>query len=236
MSLISFFRNLSKNPSVTSQDNTTWDVDYHAINKPVPQNAAMFGLTIIDWDYKFRKRLKKYTTEDLQIPFQYIEQVPMWEKSAGWNDVGDIMGRFEPLTVYASSMPQELSLSLIYIAEAKTKSSNADGTIRTPWTLDEIDKYTRRLQSLVYPMYDGKYSAPPKLKLNIGSIYIDVPVIVKQVQYTPEAPFDIETLSPLTRKIQLQLRIAYPTWQGISATTVYKSNDNRVFAYRELPQ
>ena len=213
-------------------DSSIWDAKYHTLGSSVPANAGMFGLTIIDWDKNFKRRIRKFTVEDLQIPFQYIEQIPAWDKSANWNDSSDIMGRFEPMIAYSSSSAQELSLNLIYNAEAASKST----ANTTPWDAESILEYINRLKSLVFPQQDGEYSPPVKLVLNIGSIFINVPVIAKQVQVTPEAPYDTDTLMARTYKVQLNLRIAYPTWQGLGASTVYLAKDNRVFAYRQMEE
>ena len=205
----------------------------------MPTNAFMFGLVILDWDGSFQKRLRKYSSvADLKIPFQYIEEIPPWQKAANWTEVGDIIGRFEPMNVYANSGPMEIQLKLIYLAEAKTSVDSA-----SPWTLEYIETLTKRFQSLVYPAYDGQYSPPPKLLLNIGNVWRDIPVVVKQCAVTNEAPYDIGTLLSHKRTITLDCRISYPTWQGMSNTRIYAAYEGGggrygpdVFAYETLDQ
>ena len=213
-----------------SENSLLWNPEYHKM-KPVPPNALMFGLSIIDWDNSFKKRIGSYNTKDLHIPFQYIEQIPDWVKGANWNEISDIIGRFAPQDIYANSTPQDLELKLYYYAEADRNSED----IGTHWTLENIEKYTKRLQSLVYPMYDGNFSPPPKLKLNIGSIYRDIPVFVKNVSIAWKTPYKIATLQSMLREITLSCRISYPSWQAVSGPKIFVgSANNSVFAYQEL--
>ncbi|MBW2969089.1 hypothetical protein KY314_03150 [Candidatus Woesearchaeota archaeon] len=213
-----------------------WDQDYHKTGRPVPVNAFMFGFVVLDWDGQFRKRLRKYKTRDLKIPFQYIEKVPDWQKGAQYNEISDIMGRFEPPAIYTNSTAQEFTMTLIYVAEALDSRTSS-----TPWTLEKIEDLVRRIQSFVFPQYDGQYSPPPKLLLNIGNIYKDVPVVIKQIQIENTEPFHVGTGISMTKKITLEFRASYPMWQGIKATDVYAAYEGNaglggpdVFAYERL--
>jgi len=213
-----------------SENNLLWSEEYHKM-KSVPPNALLFGLSIIDWDKSFSKRIRSYKAKDLHIPFQYIEQIPDWVKGAEWNSISDVIGRFAPQDVYSNSGPIDFDIKLHYYAEA---NKNTD-EYATHWTLENIETYTKRLQSLVYPMYDGLYSPPPKLKLNIGSIYRDIPVIIKNVSIAWKSPYQISTLQSILREITLSCRVAYPSWQAISCPKVYMGkSDNAVFAYQQL--
>lgn len=217
-----------------------WDPAMHRTGSPMPANAEIWGLKILDWDNAFTERMEQFTEADLRIPFQYLEQIPNWDKGANWNDVGDVMGRFESMAVYSNSGAQELSLTLIFHAEALR---NGVG-VRTHWTLENIEMYTKRLQSLVFPGYDGKFSPPNKVLLNIGNIWRNVPLIVKNVSVEHQAPFHWETGLPMMRKITVQCRTSYPLWQGIGNMSVYTAWDeargvgervgSEVFAFEAL--
>lgn len=206
-----------------------WNTDYMSSATFVPSNAQMFGLVIIDFDNTLKTRITAMKTSDLEIPFQHIEEIPGWDKSANYEEQ-TVVGRFEPATIYSSSSAQEISITLIYNAEAKY-NTNA----KTPWTLENIEQYQKRLQSLMYPYYYKGFSAPSKVKLNIGNIFCNVPMFVKSVKIKNEAPFDFETGLPFTRKISLDLRVAYPSWQAISADKIFvEKAGNRVFAYQSI--
>lgn len=215
-----------------------WDEDMHITGRSIPADYSKWGLQILDWDSTFKKRLKKLSVTDLGIPFQYLEAIPNWEKAADWKDPGEIMGRFEAPAVYGSSGAQEFSFKMIYNAEAKLN----DGA-STHWTLENMEVYTRRLQSLVFPQYDGRYAPPTKLLFNVGNIYKNVPIVVKNVSVENLAPFD--TFSGLSRyrEITIQARVSYPMYQGIGQTAVYTAYDgvsvsgkkgSETFAYESL--
>lgn len=215
-----------------------WNPDFMIIGKPVPPNAMQWGLKILDWDGNFTKRLKRLKVSDLTIPFQYLEAIPNWDKGADWKDVGEIMGRFESPSIYASSNTQEFSFNIIYYAEALYNEG-----AKTHWTLENIEVYVKRLQSLVFPQYDGKYSPPMKLLFNIGNIYKDIPVVIKNVSVESMPPYDTLSGLPRMRKISVSARVSYPMYQGIGQMSVYTAFDGvsasgkkgtEVFAYESL--
>jgi len=215
-----------------------WDEAYHHTGEPIPPNAFMYGLVILDWDGSFKKRLRRFETNDIKIPFQYLENVPVWQKSANYNEIGDIMGRFEPVNVYSNSGGQDFTLTLIYNAEAMSGGVG----VSTKWTLERIEQLVKRIQSLVFPIYsEGNYGPPPKLLMNIGNIYQDVPILIKNCIVESMEPFHVTTGLPLTRKITLECRITYPSWQGISCIDVWTSYEGgagtqsgETFAYETL--
>lgn len=198
-----------------------WNEGLHRTGAPLPADCTVWGLQILDWDNSFTERMEEFTEADLRIPFQYMEQLPNWDKGASWSDVGDIMGRFEGPAVYANSGAQDLTLGLTYYAEALR---NAAG-VRTHWTLENIEMYTKRLQSLVFPAYDGQFAPPCKVLLNIGNIWRNVPLVVKNVSVESMAPFHVGTGLPMLRKVTVQCRTSYPLWQGIGNMTVYTAWD-----------
>lgn len=207
-----------------------WNQKYHWTGQEVPANAFMFGLVINDWDRSLRSRNVNISTFDLLIPFQHINKIPDWKKSAEYQDVNEIMGRFEPIPVYARSGPQQFQIELIYQAEART-----DLELKTFWSLERIEKIDKKLKSLVYPLYNQGFGAPPKCLLNIGNLYRQMPVIVKDVQVSHEPPYDVFTGLPITRKITLELQSSYPMWQAISGDQVFTATyGNGIFAYQKL--
>ena len=82
------------------------------------------------------------------------------------------------------------------------------------------------MESLVYPQYDEKYNPPNLCLLNVGSIYMDVPVLIKSVTVSHKPPFDTQTMMPRTFQVTLDARISYPLYQAISAREIIdKSTD-----------
>jgi len=217
-----------------------WDPKLHEMGASVPANCEIWGLKIIDWDNSFSDRMARFTEADLRIPFQYLEAIPDWTKGANYTDISDIMGRFEPPSVYSNSGAQEISFKMIYNAEAL---KNSEGT-RTHWTLENIQQYIKRMQSLVFPQYDGRYSPPTKVFFNIGNIYRNVPLIIKNIQVTQKEPFDISTGLARMVEISVSGKVDYPMYQGIGQMTVYTAWDSargsgdkygsEVFAYESL--
>ena len=221
-----------------------WSQEMHKTGKSIPANAEIWGLKILDWDDSFANRMSEYTTPDLKIPFQYLEQIPNWDKGANWSEVNDVVGRYEGMLIYANSNAQDINLSLTYHAE----SERNDSGVNTYWTLENIEMITKRLQSLVYPQYDGRFAPPNKVLLNIGNIWRNVPLVIKQVnveyQNSSGNAFDIKTGLPMLRKISVSCRTSYPMWQGIGSMSVYTAWDetrgigdrsgNEVFAYEAL--
>jgi len=206
-----------------------WNQDFFSTAITSPVNASLLGLTVIDFDKALRKRKTSISTKDLLIPFQYIEEIPGWQKAANYTDYGDVIGRFEPITMYSNSALQEISINIIYHAEARYNVG-----AKTPWTLENIEKYQKRLQALMFPMYSKGYSSPPKLKLNIANMFVNVPVYVKSVDVKNEAPYDIVTGLSMTRKIALAMSVAYPMWQALSCENIYvEKAGNAIFAYQE---
>lgn len=213
----------------------------------VPHNANIFGLKIAEPDKAFvrsiRLRDPSFKADDAKIPFQYIEQMPQWERSANYDEIGDIIGRFEPLSVYNNSGAQELTLTLNYVAEASEDYRNASGKRKTAtyWTLEKIEEITRRLKSLIFPQYDGVYGAPKKCLLNIGKVWPDVPVIIKQVQVEDMGPFTKDFWS-IMRKVTIQAKVSYPldraisqaeVWYVDTGTTKASNQSLKVFAYKK---
>ena len=212
---------------------TRWDYlrrqDIMASGKPTPFAAKQFGLTIHDWDNKLQNRIVNLETEDLFIPFQYVEQIPNWEKTSSWAAGETPIGRFEPLQIYAYSEAQEIPLTLIYHAESFEDEKS--------WSLKWIETLTNRIKSLQYPICDDEFSSPPKCLLNIGSMYTDVPVLIKTVTVETPGPYDYRTGLSHIRKITLQCTVSYPMWQSISMTQIFASSDTggKVTAYKKLP-
>lgn len=216
--------------------NGDWDPLLLGIQSNYPKpNAFIFGLIINDWDQSLRSRNPLIKTNDLEIPFQIIETIPNWDKSANYDDIGsEILGRFESYAVYTKSQAQEFSLTLYYSAYARDNINTTSF-----WTLENIEMLEKRLQSLVFPMYVNGFSPPPKVLLNIGNIFYNFPVVVKQVNIEYQPPYDYLTGLSINRKIILNLRSAYPAWQAISGDKIYmgkskKSAGNHLFAYKKI--
>lgn len=203
--------------------------------------AAIFGLTIIP-----RSDIFSYDGGRLRIPFQYItESIPSMTKTANFEDT-NIPGRFEGIPNYTYSNTTDLQLDLTYIAESKKSNvvkpvneisefiNNPQASINKKikekyiggpkkgniWTLEYINSIIPLLESLVYPQYDEKYNPPNLCLLNVGSIYMDVPILIKTVTVAHKSPFDTETMMPRTFQVTLEARISYPIYQAISSREI----------------
>ena len=104
----------------------------------------------------------------------------------------------------------------------------------THWTIQKIQTYVKRLQSLVFPAYDNAYSPPKSVLLNIGETFWDVPVIVKNISIEHNPPFKIENLTSRFFIINLTLSTSYPMYQAISSSSVYNAKTGEVFARRQF--
>jgi len=209
-----------------------WDTSYHKTGSMINPNAFMFGLVINDWDRSFQSRNTSIRTSDLQIPFQYVEKIPDWKKTANYTDYSEIIGRFEGISVYANSNAQDFQIVLQYLAETRL---NTD--LRTYWSLERIEGIQKKLESLVFPTYTNGFMPPPKLLLNIGNIFRSMPVIMKDINIETIPPFDIITGLPMLRKITIELRSSYPMWQALSGDKIFMTKvGNSCFAYKEISQ
>lgn len=218
-------------------------------------NPHKFGFVIWDWNKQFKTKLKQiwldklsgdglnsidpnaYNINQLGIPFQYIEQLPQWNKTANWNDVGEVMGRFETQSVYGNSSAQELSLTLNYYAESandKRRNTEYNNSIKNDWTMTLIERVKMQLQSITFPQYDGKFSPPVKVLLNIGNIFNEVPVVIKSVAIEEGPPYEIDTMRAMFKRITIEMRTSYPAWQTISAPKVWTADHGGIFARQEL--
>lgn len=210
-----------------------------AVPGSIPVNAFAFGLVIQD------RNIRGVTAgiRDSHIPFQYLSEsgIPPWAKSANWSDI-EVGGRFENIQAYSHSNNQEFNIELMYHAEGTEELKH-----KTPWTLENITRICTKLESLVFPQYDNKFSPPNFCILNIGSVYIDFPVIIKNVTITSEAPFRQRDLMPRTRKVTLDLKSSFPIYQAISSGDIMNSvsekgvresggilNPRNVYAYRKF--
>jgi hypothetical protein len=209
---------------------------------PVRPNASIFGLKsqeIKSANERFSSRLDRSgsggTFEKINIPFQYIAAIPHWTKGANYSEE-NIMGRFEPLAVYGSSSAQTVKVDLMYHAESQFEGL---GTIRNGfssfWSLQRIeDDITPKLKSLIFPQLDGRFSPPQPLLLNIGAHFIDVPVVVTNIDIDAVGPFDFDGFKTHMRKISVDLRINYPLYQAISQKMIISTGDNTVFSKKEF--
>ena len=152
---------------------------YHGIrpNEDFPYNASQFGFTILDRQLVSKKNSETGLRENL-IPFQFIgDDIPSIPKQANWDDVV-IPGRFEGVKSYTNSGSSDISIRLIYIALGTKKKGH-----KTFWNIENIEVLTRKLQALVYPNYSPKFSPPDTVLLNMGSIFIDIPLKIKELLF-----------------------------------------------------
>lgn len=204
---------------------------YHGIrpNEDFPYNASQLGLTIIDRTLTSKRNSELGIRENL-IPFQFIgDEIPPDSKGAQW-DESTITGRFEPLKHYSFSNSQEISLKLVYIALGTKKNAH-----RTFWTIENIEILTRKLKSLVYPNYSPSFESPKTVLLNIGSIFIDIPLKIKNITILNKAPFELSDLTARTREISIEASVSYPIYQSIVAKDIFFSETgNKIMAYKKF--
>ena len=191
-----------------------------AIPMSVPHNASIVGLTILD------RKLKQKTVRGLrgnEIPFQFIDngQPPPWSKKANWEEY-DAIGRFEMMQAYKNSSNQDVPLKIKYYAEGSEELGH-----KTFWTIEQIARIRKKIESLTFPQYDGLYSGPPMCLLNIGSMYIDMPVIITSVSAQDLPPYTIDTMKPMRMEIQIDMKSAYPLYQSIGGGDVMKIATDR---------
>lgn len=228
------------------------------IQGTVPQNAWSFGLVI--QNRKMRGAVKGLRKS--AIPFQYIADgnLPNFNKQATYEDTV-IPGRFEPIKSYTASSSNEFTLNLVYVAEGSEENSRAMGSPsenffmksaqdlllgttyfdpppQTFWTIEQIDRISAKIESLVFPQYDGKYSPPNFCLLNIGSIFIDFPVIVKSIDIQHVSPFTTRELKSFRRNINITLSSYFPLYQAIGAKDILDIalGDSFASSSRTLPR
>lgn len=192
-----------------------------------PMNAWKFGLIIQD------RRLtgKAYGLRKNHIPFQYLGEggeLPQWTKSANYEET-QIIGRFEPIKTYTNSGDNKFTLNLMYYAMGTERLTDApkQGAEQyypntSNWTIEQITRIAAKIESLVYPQYDGKYSPPRFCLLNIGSVFINYPVVVNEVTIHSLPPFSTLDLTPMRRTVSLSLTSFFPTYQPVSADGILK--------------
>jgi len=132
---------------------------------------------------------------------------------------------------FANTLSDVKALSANRINEFINK--NGFGTkpvFETHWSIQKILVYIQRLKSLTFPEYDGLYSPPKSLLLNIGETWWDVPVIIKSISIEHNAPFDIKNALSRFYIVNLTISTSYPMYQAISASSVFNSRTNEVFA------
>lgn len=88
------------------------------------------------------------------------------------------------------------------------------------WSLEYINSLIPLYESLVYPQYDEQYNPPNLCLLNMGSIFMDLPVLIKTITIAHKPPYDIETMMPRNFQVTVDLRISYPIYQAISSRDI----------------
>ncbi len=218
--------------AILSKNNKSME-KYHGIraNVDFPNNASQLGFTIQDRRLSTLKNDITGLRENL-IPFQLIgDEIPNKTKSANYEDT-PIATRFEPLKSYSGSNSQDISLKLIYVALGSSKLGH-----RTFWTIENIEELVRKLESLVYPTYSVKFEAPKTVLLNMGSIFIDVPLKIKSISIANKAPFELSDITARTKEISIEAVVSYPIYQAIEAKDImFSENGNRVFSYKKFSQ
>jgi hypothetical protein len=215
-----------------------------------PMNAWKFGLIIQDR----RLRGTAFGLRKTHIPFQYLGEngeLPNLQKTANYDET-QILGRFEPLKTYTNSSDIKFTLNLVYFADSTERlspfprqGSEMIGPVLSPWTIEQISRISAKIESLVYPQYDGKFSPPRYCLLNIGSIFIDFPILITSVNIQHMTPYSTRDLNPMRRQISLECVSYYPIYQAIGSdsilnqaldidfTTGFTNFPRKVYAYKK---
>lgn len=190
-----------------------------------PMNAWKFGLIIQDR----RLRGSAYGLRKNHIPFQYLGEngeLPNLQKTANYEEV-QILGRFEPIKMYSNSSDIKFTLNLTYYADGTERTSffpfpgsEVIGPVQSPWTIEQIARISAKLESLVYPRYDAKFSPPRYCLLNIGAIFIDFPIIITSVNIQHLPPYSTRDLTPMRRNVTLECSSYFPLYQAIGADAI----------------
>lgn len=204
---------------------------YHGIrpHEDFPYNASLLGFTIQDRNLATKRNSELGIRENL-IPFQFLgDELPPDSKSATWDETS-IPGRFEPIKHYSQSNSTEISLKLIYVALGTKKRNH-----KTFWTIENIEILTQKLKSLVFPNYNPKYESPKTVLLNMGSIFIDLPLKIKNITILHKAPHEISDLTGRIKEISVEATVSYPIYQSITAKSIFFSEEgNKIFAYKKF--
>lgn len=213
-------------------------------------SAAIFGLTILPRSDIFsydggRLRIPfQYLTEgipsltktanydDTNIPGRF-EGIPSYTYSNTVDFQLDLTYVAESRQYVTDNNSNKRSFEKNYIAQANgeiTPGAAFDNFINDVynngskknniWSLEYINSLIPLYESLVYPQYDEKFNPPNLCMLNIGAIFMDLPVLIKTVTVAHKPPFDIKTMMPRTIQITLDLRIAFPLYQAISSRSI----------------
>jgi hypothetical protein len=190
-----------------------------------PMNAWKFGLIIQDRTL----RGTAYGLRRSHIPFQYLGEsgeLPNLQKTANYEE-SQVLGRFEPLKTYTNSSDIKFTINLVYYADGTERISSFprqgaenQGPIKSKWTIEQISRISAKIESLVYPQYDGKYSPPRYCLLNIGAVFIDFPVVISSVNIQHLSPYSTRDLTPMRRQVTIECISYYPPYQAIGSNSI----------------
>lgn len=158
------------------------------------------GLPFIDekiMKFDVYSGLSSSTTDTIlfQLPPENIRE----EKSASFEQ-HQIMGRFEPVRVYAGSSPTSISFSINYywMSDDKQNASCWDNLKLQIWKLKALTYPSMQAKSTGYTLgvkvedvvKVGRVTPPAIIKFTYGDIYKDVQCLVKSVNLTYHSPWN----------------------------------------------
>ena len=117
-----------------------------------------------------------------------------------------VLGASEETFSYTGSFARQLSLTLYYTA--------VSGKYDHRWVAQQVS----RLRALVYPVYSRRrpftdnFAPPPRVLLNYGHKYVNLPCIVTNVSVSEDNDVyrEKDTMLPLRTAVTLSLTISYP--------------------------
>jgi len=143
------------------------------------------------------------------IFFQFLPKVTGDSEGANFESTGDVMGRAEQFSIYKSGKPKSLSITANFAA--------VDETHDRYW----VQRQANRLKALTKPVYDrenifltgtSKYFGPPLVIFTYGYKYINMPVVVTQVdtENHDSAHIDPINLLPNAINVTISIQTNYP--------------------------
>lgn len=167
-------------------------------------------------------------TADFYSPiiFQFIPEILTDQEAADFEEVGgDSIGRAEPFNMYKGGRGRQLTIAANFAVISKSRNITRIEGIETGHpeiSSETIDHYwvqqrIYRLKALTRPIYDrnkndNTFSAPPLCLFTLGTRYVNLPVIIKDVNVTEvdEARSDQFTGLPEVVRIEIQMQTNYP--------------------------
>jgi hypothetical protein len=183
---------------------------YITENLPTLTKTANYEDTNIPGRFEGIANYTYSNTTDIQLDLTYVAE----SKKANIVKKVSEGEKFQDETQRAQSNP------LGFIADKIKEKDVGKNKKNNIWTLEYINSLIPLYESLTYPQYDERYNPPNLCLLNIGSVFMDVPILIKTVSVAHKQPYDTQTMMPRSFQITLDARVSYPLYQAISSREI----------------